>query len=458
MKIAIVLGTRPEIIKMASIIDEIKLKRLDLVLIHTGQHYDYEMSDQFFQDLELPAPTYNIRVGSGKHGEQTALMIQGIEEILINEKPDILLVQGDTNAVLAGAIVASKLHIPVGHVEAGLRSFDETMPEEINRKVADVCSKLYFVPTEQSAVYLSLEGINRNNIFITGNTVVDACYRNLEIAKKKFTDESSIELEKINENSDNKDSLIKLNELNNILTLTLHRAENVDNKNRLNNIIESLAELDDLNIIFPIHPRTKKTLENFGLYSKLANLKNVHLIKPVGYLDFLLLLTKSLMILTDSGGIQEEAITLDIPVLTLRYNTERPETVETGGNILVGTDKEKIVEKAKHILNDPEFQSKMKNASNPYGRGDSGKQIVDIIINSYKNGVLKVKTPDEVMNNFSTEIIAIDEDITVLDFEKKHKGNIRIVYDNKKVNNSLEFPSDNLNLKNKFFVFDKYKN
>ncbi|MCL2157009.1 MAG: UDP-N-acetylglucosamine 2-epimerase (non-hydrolyzing) [Methanobrevibacter sp.] len=454
MKIAIVLGTRPEIIKMASIIDEIKLKGLDLILIHTGQHYDHEMSDQFFLDLELPAPNYNIGVGSGKHGEQTALMIKGIEEVLLNEKPDIVLVQGDTNAVLAGALTSSKLHIPVGHVEAGLRSFDETMPEEINRKVADVCSKLYFAPTEQSAVYLSLEGINRNNIFMTGNTIVDACFRNLEIAKKKLSHDSSIEFHKINKN----DSILKLNDLDNILTLTLHRAENVDNKDRLNNIIEALAELSDLNIVFPIHPRTKKTLENFGLYSKLANLKNVHLMKPVGYLDFLLLMSKSLMILTDSGGIQEEAITMDIPVLTLRYNTERPETIAAGGNILVGTDKEQIVENSRLILNNEEFRNKMKNAINPYGDGDSGKKTVDIIINSYKKNELMIEAPEDVMNSFDTEIIAVDEDISVLDFEKKHNGNIRIIYTNFVENNCMEFPVDDLNLKNKFIVFDRYKN
>jgi UDP-N-acetylglucosamine 2-epimerase len=185
MKIAIVLGTRPEIIKMASVMDEIEKRGHELLLIHTGQHYDKEMSENFFIDLKLPTPNYNIHVGSGSHGKQTGKMMEGIEEVLLDEKPDILLVQGDTNAVLAGALVASKLHIPVGHVEAGLRSFDETMPEEINRLAADICSKLYFVPTEESAVNLAMEGISRKRIFITGNTVVDACFRNLEISKNR---------------------------------------------------------------------------------------------------------------------------------------------------------------------------------------------------------------------------------------------------------------------------------
>ena len=232
MKIAIVLGTRPEIIKMAPIIDEIKKQGIDSCLIHTGQHYDKEMSDNFFKDLEIKSPDYNIQVGSGSHGKQTGLMMQGIEEILLDEKPDIVLVQGDTNAVLAGALVASKLHIPVGHVEAGLRSFDITMPEELNRMAADVCSLMYFVPTEDGAINLLAEGILRKKLFITGNTVVDACFRHLEIAKKTgITEESLVNLD--------------IENMDNILTLTMHRAENVDNKERLINIIEALKELKD---------------------------------------------------------------------------------------------------------------------------------------------------------------------------------------------------------------------
>ena len=187
MKICVILGTRPEIIKMAPVIDEINRRSHELLLIHTGQHYDKEMSDNFFLDLELPKPNYNIHVGSGSHGKQTALMMDGIEDVLISEKPDIVLVQGDTNAVLAGALVAQKLHIPVGHVEAGLRSFDVSMPEEINRMGADCCSHLYFVPTEESAINLALEGYLPKDIFITGNSVVDTCFRNLKIAENSST-------------------------------------------------------------------------------------------------------------------------------------------------------------------------------------------------------------------------------------------------------------------------------
>lgn len=185
MKIATILGTRPEIIKMAPIIDEISKRNIDQIVLHTGQHYDEEMSDTFFRDLDIRTPDYNIQVGSGTHGKQTGLMMKGIEKVLLDEKPDIVLVQGDTNAVLAGALVASKLHIAIGHVEAGLRSFDMTMPEEINRRAADVCSTMYFIPTAESAINLLAEGYSRKNLFITGNTVVDACFRHLKIAKKE---------------------------------------------------------------------------------------------------------------------------------------------------------------------------------------------------------------------------------------------------------------------------------
>ena len=334
MKIATILGTRPEIIKMAPIIAEINQRGIDHFIIHTGQHYDKEMSDNFFRDLEIPTPDYNIHVGSGTHAKQTGLMMKGIEEILLDEKPDIVLVQGDTNAVLSGALVCAKLHIAVGHVEAGLRSFDMTMPEEVNRRVADICSAMYFIPTEQSAVNLLSEGISRKNLIITGNTVVDACFRHLEIAKKRgFEEESLADLD--------------IENMENILTLTMHRAENVDVKQRVTSIIEALKQLKDMNIIFPIHPRTKNTLENFGLFDELNSMEHIHIVKPIGYLDFLLLTSKSTLILTDSGGLQEEAITLDVPALTLRYNTERPETVAAGGNILVGSDKDAILENEK---------------------------------------------------------------------------------------------------------------
>ena len=438
MKIATILGTRPEIIKMAPIIDEISKRDIEQVVIHTGQHYDEEMSDNFFKDLEIPTPDYNIHVGSGTHGKQTGLMMKGIEEVLLVEKPDIVLVQGDTNAVLAGALVASKLHIAIGHVEAGLRSFDMTMPEELNRRVADVATTMYFIPTEQSAINLLAEGFSHKNLFITGNTVVDACFRHLEIAKKRGFEDESLEG-------------LDIDNLDNILTLTMHRAENVDVKERVVNIIDALKELSDMNIIFPIHPRTKNTLENFGLFEELNNLSHVHIIKPLGYLDFLLLTSKSTLILTDSGGLQEEAITLNVPALTLRYNTERPETVAAGGNILVGSDKDSILENARKILSDEEFADKMKNAINPYGQGDSAKLTVDAIEDYYSKGLLNIEAPEDIMDSFTRKMASIKEDISVAEFEQKENALIHMVFDGEK----MRFPFGDLNLNGMMITYDK---
>ena len=438
MKIATILGTRPEIIKMAPIIDEISKRGIDQIVLHTGQHYDKEMSDNFFRDLEIPTPDYNIHVGSGTHGKQTGLMLKGIEEVLLDEKPDIVLVQGDTNAVLAGALVASKLHIAIGHVEAGLRSFDMTMPEEVNRRAADVTSTMYFIPTEESAINLLAEGFSHKNLLITGNTVVDACFRHLEIAQKRGFEEESL-------------SQLDIENMDNILTLTMHRAENVDVKERVTNIIEALKELDEMNIIFPIHPRTKNTLEKFGLFDELNNMEHVHIIKPLGYLDFLLLTSKSTLILTDSGGLQEEAITLDVPALTLRYNTERPETVTAGGNILVGSDKDAILENANKILNDEDFANKMKNAKNPYGQGDSAKLTVDAIEDYYNRGLLNIAAPEHVMDSFSRKMASITQDITVEEFENSQNALIHMVFDGQK----MRFPSDDLNLNGMMVTYDK---
>jgi UDP-N-acetylglucosamine 2-epimerase (non-hydrolysing) len=432
IKIAVIIGTRPEIIKMAPVIDEMEKRKIDYILIHTGQHYDQEMSDQFFIDLELRKPDYNIGVGSGSHGKQTANMIKGLEEVLIVENPDLVLVQGDTNAVLSGAIVSSKLHIPVGHVEAGLRSYDKTMPEEINRQVADVCSKIYFVPTEESSINLLLEGISPKNIFITGNTIVDACKRNLEIAKKKAG------------------LSFKINDNNKILTLTMHRAENVDNNIRLQNIVNALIELKELTIIFPAHPRTLKNLKKDNLLQKMENAEHIKLIKPVGYLDFLLILSKSEIVMTDSGGIQEEAITLDIPCTTLRYNTERPETVKAGGNILVGADREKIVNTVKEILNNPEMYFKMSKAENPYGTGSSSKEILDSILKLYEENKLKMEIPEDIMKIRHRKLTQINESVTVNEFENEFRE-IKMVFEN----GEIFFPYSDLNLKNKMILFEE---
>ena len=412
MKIAFIIGTRPEIIKMSPIIDAVEKMGIDYILIHTGQHYDHEMSQQFFQDLELQTPHFNIGVGSGSHGKQTAVMLEGIEDVLKSEKPDIVLVEGDTNAVLAGALSAAKLHIPVGHVEAGLRSYDKTMPEEINRLTADICTNMFFVPTVDAAINLLYEGQNPHDIFITGNTVVDACIRNLRIARKKSTILSQMDLE------------------GDILTLTLHRAENVDDLERLNNIVDAILALKNLTIIFPVHPRTVKTLKKFGLYSRLEEAAHIQMIKPIGYLDFLILLSNSKLVMTDSGGIQEEAITLNVPCLTLRYNTERPETVKAGGNLLVGADKEKISQNLSRILEDSEFYRRMEEAPNPYGDGKASEKIVRAILDTYNRGKLNIEPPEEISGVQSKKLLTIDEKVTVAEFEEQNpEFTVNIVFD-----------------------------
>jgi len=435
MKIAFIIGTRPEIIKMAPIIDLAQKWQIEHVLIHTGQHYDHEMSQKFFLDLEIEKPHYNIGVGSNSHGKQTAQMIEEIEKVLTHEKPDIVLVQGDTNAVLAGAVAASKLNISVGHVEAGLRSFDRTMPEETNRKIADSCSTMYFVPTEESAINLALEAVDPHEIFVTGNTVVDACLRHLKIAEQKSKLLSDLDVD------------------GDILTLTMHRAENVDDPERLKNILDALVELQDITVVFPVHPRTRKTLENFGYLNKLENTPHIKLTKPIGYLDFLLLLSRSKFVMTDSGGLQEEAITLNIPCITLRYNTERPETVSAGGNILVGSDKDRIIETIQRISGDEELYKKMQDAKNPYGNGNSSENILKEVLKHENEGKFNISSPDNIMKVLNRSLVMIHDDLTVNEFETINPfSRIQLVFQDE----TILFPHPELSLENKLVLLNKF--
>ncbi len=353
MKTAIILGTRPEIIKMAPIIREYTKRRSDFFVLHTGQHYSYEMDKTFFEDLELDNPEYNLNVGSSSHGIQTGKIMAGIEE-LICDRCDLVLVQGDTNTVLGGALAAAKLNIPVGHVEAGLRSWDRKMPEEINRVVADHVSEYLFAPTEHSRDNLLKEGIPDSKIHLTGNTVVDAVYQNIKIAERKLSPLDFLGLVE-----------------DEYFLVTAHRAENTDTIEKLSGIIKAfkiLTEKYDMPIIYPIHPRTAKMINKFNI-----NTENIRTITPVGYLEFLILESKARLILTDSGGVQEEACILKTPCVTLRENTERPETLEVGANILAGTNTENILNKTEEML------SKNVNWSNPFGNGKSGEKIVKIL-------------------------------------------------------------------------------
>jgi len=355
VKISVILGTRPEIIKMSPVIRECEKQELNYFILHTGQHYSYNLDKIFFEELELPKPKYNLEVGSGSHAEETGKMLIGIEKVLKEEKPDAVLVEGDTNTVLAGALAASKLHIKVGHVEAGLRSYDRSMPEEINRVLADRVSDYLFAPTEKAKENLLREGVEENKIFVTGNTIVDAVYQNLEIAKRKVNS-----LKKLNLNPEE------------YFLVTAHRQENVDVKGRLKGILEGLELIyNELNlpIIYPIHPRAMKRTEEFGLEVP----EGIELTEPLGFLEFLQLEADAKLVLTDSGGIQEETCILRVPCITLRDNTERPETVEVGSNVLAGVNQERILESVKKML------STGRKWNNPFGDGKAGERIIKIV-------------------------------------------------------------------------------
>jgi len=352
-KISIILGTRPEIVKLAPIIRECQKLQLQYFILHTGQHYSYNMDKVFFEQLNLPDAKYNLDVGSGTHGKQTGKMLIGIEKILQKEQPNIVLVEGDTNTVLAGALAAAKLTIKVGHVEAGLRSYDRTMPEETNRVLADHCSDYLFAPTETSKQNLLREAIPQENVFVVGNTIVDAVHQNLEIAKSKTQ---------------------ILNQLNlpaQFMLATSHRQENVDNIERFTNLIKGLQLVQhEFNqpLIYPIHPRARKQLDHFGI-----DTTGITLTEPLDYLAFLQLESKATLVLTDSGGVQEETCILGVPCVTLRENTERPETLDVGSNILAGTSPQRILEAAKTM------HTKKKGWTNPFGDGKTAQKIIEIL-------------------------------------------------------------------------------
>ena len=360
MKISVIVGTRPEIIKMSPVIRELKKRGTEYYVLHTGQHYSYNMDKLFFEDLELPLPDYKLDVGEKYHsqGAQTGEMIKAMEKIFRDDRPDVVLVEGDTNTVLAGAISASKLHIKIGHVEAGLRSGDRNMPEELNRIMTDHISDYLFAPTEPSRDNLLREGIDREKIFVTGNTIVDAVYQNLEIAKRKSKIFDELTVKK-----------------GEYALITAHRQENVDNPERLAKIVEILNSLR-YPAVFPMHPRTKKRLKENGYSITNPRLK---IIEPLGYLDFLILLSEAKLVLTDSGGLQEETNILHVPCLTLRDNTERPETVDAGSNIVVGIEPKNVLEKLEKILDDKEFERNMKSTPVVFGDGKASFQIIKII-------------------------------------------------------------------------------
>ena len=414
----IIAGTRPEFIKLAPVIKAISTyDDIELIFVHSEQHYDAKLSDIFFRELNLPLPQEFLNIGSGTHSEQTSRLLIECERVITSYKPDLIFVEGDTNTVLGAGLAAIKLHLPLAHVEAGLRSYDRMMPEEINRIVVGLCAELHFAPTKRAALNLVYEGIPPKKIFVTGNTVVDMCNFFSKIAKQNSTILNDLGIQK------NKKLVI----------LTLHRPENVDNEQNLGEIIEGVMELckDDHQIVFPAHPRTKKMLEKMQF--DYASFESFFLIDPVGYLDFLHLLIEADLVVTDSGGVQEEALTLRCPCLTTRRNTERPETVEVGANILIGTKKDLLLKYARKILSDEHFASKMRPSFNPLGDGLSGERIVKIARERCSFGIqidspTFLKAPTKTFRLF--KIPSSLEGITVANLKKKFPEiEITLVYD-----------------------------
>lgn len=356
MKIVIVAGARPNFMKISPIIDEIKkTKDISYYLVHTGQHYDRKMSDLFFSELKIPRPDINLEVGSSSHAIQTADIMRAFEPVLLEQKPDAVLVVGDVNSTIACGMVAVKMGIKLIHVEAGLRSFDRAMPEEINRMLTD-CISDYLFCTEASGVdNLIKEGVPKEKIFLVGNVMIDTLLK-----YKKEAESSNI----INDLDIDKD---------NFCVLTLHRPSNVDSFKTLDSIFNALDFIEkDTQIVFPVHPRTYQNIVSFGMEARLKNLK---VVEPLGYFEFLNLMIYSKFILTDSGGIQGESAILKKPCITLRYNTERPVTVEAGLNQLVGNETHKIIAGYKKIKREDFKQHKVP----PFWDGKTAKRIVDIL-------------------------------------------------------------------------------
>jgi len=331
MKIVSVVGARPQFIKLSALSKELRKKHQEIIL-HTGQHYDDELSKVFFSELSIPEPDYNLGIGSAEHGEQTGKMLKGIEEVLLFERPDLVIVYGDTNSTLAGALAAVKQKIPVAHVEAGLRSFRRSMPEEINRVLTDQVSSLLFCPTKTSVQNLRKEGITKG-VHLVGDVMYDSLRQHIKKAEKISGIMKKLNLSK-------KDFYL----------ITIHRAENTDIKGNLKKIVNILLGLDK-KTVFPVHPRTKKSLSEFNLLNKLNSKRHLLLVDPVSYLDMLVLEKNARCVLTDSGGVQKEAFFLKTPCLTLREETEWVETVENGWNFVSGVKPERIKRNLKKINN-----------------------------------------------------------------------------------------------------------
>lgn len=352
MKSLTIVGARPQFIKAFAVSRELRLEH-DEILVHTGQHYDEELSDVFFDELGIPKPEYNLGVGSDSHGRQTAAMLEGIEEIIETESPDVVLLYGDTNSTLAGAIAAAKIEPVVAHVEAGLRSYNRDMPEEINRVLTDHASDLLFAPSESAVKTLADENITEGVHFV-GDVMYDAILWAREVAQERS------------------DVLSRVGVTEGDYSLaTVHRASNTDSPGKLQEIIDGLA-MSPNRVVLPVHPRTEKRLKEYGMWSEAQ--ENLTVIDPVGYLDFVRLLDLSNRVATDSGGVQKEAFYLDTPCITMREETEWKETLVCGWNVLVGSDSEAIEEELSR-------NKQLCENSDPYGEGEAAARIVGILEN-----------------------------------------------------------------------------
>jgi UDP-GlcNAc3NAcA epimerase len=352
-----VVGARPQFMKCAPVSEYLREVAVE-ILVHTGQHYDDCMSEVFFRDLKIPQPDYNLGIGSGSHGHQTGEILKAVEDLLEVEKPDAVLVYGDTNSTLAGALAASKVHIPVAHVEAGLRSFNRRMPEEINRVITDHISSLLFCPTETAVNNLTREGVTQG-VSLIGDVMYDALCRNLETAEKQS---SALQRHGIHPKE--------------YFLATVHRPDNTDNATNLRTIASALTELANSTapVIFPVHPRTRKRLMDAA---KDIDCSGLLLVEPVSYLDMLMLEKNAAAILTDSGGVQKEAFWLSVPCITLREETEWIETVEAGWNFVVGADKSAIIDCAKDI------EGKFSRGSCTSEDGHAAERIVSVLAKTY---------------------------------------------------------------------------
>lgn len=361
MKIASVVGARPNLVKIAPLLRETRRhSRIQSLLIHTGQHYDQKLSDIFFRQMQIPEPDVNLEVGSGSQAWQTAEILRKIEPVFIEHRPDIVLVVGDVNSTVAASLAAAKLYIPVVHVEAGLRSFDRTMPEEINRVVTDALADYLFVTESDAVENLVHEGRPRERIFLVGNVMIDALRQFLPAAQKSRIGEE-LGLQKGG------------GEFSPFAVLTLHRPSNVDSVPTLRTLLGALEKIADrVDLIFPVHPRTQQKILEMGNHSH----PRLRMVPPLGYVDFLCLLSRARLVLTDSGGVQEETTALGVPCITLRENTERPVTVSEGTNTIVGQDPDKIARAAFEVLNGKAKAGRVP----PLWDGKAAERIVEILL------------------------------------------------------------------------------